>query len=77
MTGLAQQIEETEALLARLKRRAASAPCTEVGHDWHTIGGANAGCGPDCTCAVPVRECRRCGECDIALCSISLAQVQR
>ncbi len=64
MSRLLQLIEDAEARLAHLKRLAAAAPCVEVGHDWMFVGGANAGCGPDCCCSVPVRECRRCGDCD-------------
>ena len=33
-------------------------------HEWTEIGGTNAGCSPECTCSVPVYECRRCGESD-------------
>lgn len=36
----------------------------EAGHDWVASGGANAGCGEDCCCSVPVRVCRRCDVCD-------------
>jgi hypothetical protein len=36
----------------------------EEGHDMHHIGGCNAGCGPDCSCSVPVFECSRCKDCD-------------
>ncbi|KAA5603963.1 hypothetical protein F1188_18250 [Roseospira marina] len=64
MSGLADEIEAAEAHVAALKRCAAAAPCAEVGHDWVPLGGANAGCGPDCCCSIPVHECRRCGDCD-------------
>lgn len=36
----------------------------ETGHDWHSLGGCNAGCHADCSCSVPVNFCRRCGDCD-------------
>ncbi len=36
----------------------------EAGHDWHSIGGCNAGCHEDCSCSVPVNVCSRCGDCD-------------
>jgi hypothetical protein len=36
----------------------------EVGHDWQSIGGCNAGCGDFCACSVPVHTCTRCGDCD-------------
>lgn len=37
----------------------------EAGHDWHSLGGCNAGCHPEhCACSVPVNTCRRCGDCD-------------
>lgn len=40
--------------------------CAEVGHHWKHLGGCNAGCDldRDCTCSIPVHECRRCGDCD-------------
>lgn len=34
------------------------------GHDWRSIGGANAGCDDVCRCSVPVHQCARCGDCD-------------
>jgi hypothetical protein len=36
----------------------------ENGHDWKSVGGANAGCGKNCSCSVPVHECTRCGDSD-------------
>lgn len=36
----------------------------EAGHDWQSIGGANAGCHPLCSCSVPVNRCSRCGDSD-------------
>jgi hypothetical protein len=38
--------------------------CQDGKHDWQRIGGANAGCGKDCSCSVPVYECAICGDCD-------------
>lgn len=38
--------------------------CQDGNHDWKFRGGANAGCGPDCACSVPVHECAMCGDCD-------------
>lgn len=64
MPQLADQIADAEACLARLKRQAASATCADLGHDWQSIGGCNAGCDDDCACSVPVHECTRCGDCD-------------
>ena len=63
---LKDEIEATEAHLAALRLKAASATCAEVGHRWKHIGGANAGCefGHDCTCSTPVQECEVCGACD-------------
>lgn len=61
---LLDQITETEARLAQLKRQAASASCAEVGHRWKSVGGANAGCCIDCWCSVQVNECEVCGDCD-------------
>lgn len=65
MAELARKIEEARANLAALEQAAQHATCRELGHDWHSCGGANAGCGhPGCSCSVPVHECRRCGDCD-------------
>lgn len=62
--GLARQIEEAEAHLARLKRQAARATCVELGHAWKHVGGCRCGCFDDACCSVPVHECERCGDCD-------------
>lgn len=35
----------------------------EAGHALKPLGGANAGCAPDCHCSVPVNSCI-CGHCD-------------
>jgi len=63
---LQDEIAETEAKLAALKQRAATATCAEAGHRWKSVGGANAGCelGDECDCSVAVRECEVCGVCD-------------
>lgn len=61
---LADRIAEAEAKLARLKREAATADCNDLGHDWASDGGCNAGCHRDCVCSVQVNTCRRCGDCD-------------
>jgi len=61
---LADQIADAEATLARLKRQAASATCADLGHDWHSTGGRNAGCHEWCGCSIPVQVCQRCGDCD-------------
>lgn len=60
---LGDQLAAARNNLARLERLAAQASCAEVGHRWEFTGGCNAGCGPDCSCSVPVHECR-CGDCD-------------
>ncbi|KAA0571114.1 hypothetical protein [Azospirillum sp. Sh1] len=62
--NLLEQIIATEAKLAQLRQQLAAAPCAEVGHRWKHVGGANAGCGPDCGCSVPVHRCEACGDCD-------------
>jgi len=61
---LADELEEAEARVAELKRRAATATCAEIGHDWQCLGGRNCGCHDWSNCSVPVHECRRCGGCD-------------
>lgn len=38
--------------------------CANGNHKWQLIGGANAGCSPDCACSVPVHECSDCKDCD-------------
>ena len=62
--NLLDEIAETEAKLAQLKRQYAAAPCAEVGHRWKLLGGANASCCRDCSCSVAVHECEVCGDCD-------------
>jgi len=68
MNGIAKKLEDAKAEVARLERIAGSATCREMGcHDWQSIGGTNASCGDlgkDCSCSVPVLQCRRCGDCD-------------
>lgn len=62
---LAEKLDAARAQVERLERQAAAATCAELGrHDWHSSGGCNAGCGPDCYCSVPVHECARCKDCD-------------
>jgi hypothetical protein len=61
---LKDEIIEAEARLEALKRRAAFASCSEIGHDWECLGGCSAGCDEECDCSVPVHECRRCKACD-------------
>jgi hypothetical protein len=65
MSDLLAELAEAEALAERLRRRVAAAPCAEVGHDWHRIGGSNAGCDDNwCCCSVPVHICAKCSDCD-------------
>lgn len=61
--SLADQIADAEAVLAALRAKAALS-CKDGRHDWKMIGGANAGCGPDCACSVPVHRCESCGDYD-------------
>lgn len=61
---LLDEIADAEAKLAELRRRAATATCAEAGHRWKCVGGRNAGCGPYCSCSVPVHECEVCGDSD-------------
>lgn len=63
---LLTEIEAAEAHLEQLRRQAAAAACTEVGHRWKFVGGRQAGCdlGADCGCSVPVHTCEVCGDCD-------------
>ena len=64
MTDLLAELERVEAQAFALRREIAAGPCREFGHDWKFHGGANAGCGPDCSCSVPVAVCVKCGDCD-------------
>lgn len=63
MGNLRDHLEAAKAEVARLERIAATAECSEIGHNWELTGGANCGC-KDGTCSVPVNTCARCGECD-------------
>ena len=63
-TPLELELEAAEANIAAIRQKIKQGPCREYGHDWHLLGGANAGCGDDCSCSVPVYECRKCGDCD-------------
>ena len=62
--SLAEEIEAAENKLDQLRRRAASASCIEVGHDWKQLGGSNCGCHEDACCSVPVYACTKCKDCD-------------
>lgn len=65
MTKLAEQLDAARAEVSRLERIAATATCRELGRcDMQSIGGCNAGCGPDCACSIPVHQCSRCRDCD-------------
>ena len=61
---LLDELAKVEAQAHALRREIAQGPCREYGHDWQFYGGANAGCGPDCGCSVPVNVCSKCGDCD-------------
>ena len=63
---LLTDLGKARARVAQLERAVRQASCREVGHDWKSIGGCNAGCrlGKDCGCSVPVHECTKCGDCD-------------
>lgn len=61
---LAEELAEAEAKVAQLKRRALTATCAEIGHDWHSTGGRNCGCHEWAGCSIPVNECRCCEACD-------------
>ena len=61
---LLKDLAEAEDYVAVLRREIAAGPCKEYGHDWHLLGGRNAGCADNCNCSVPVYRCRKCGDCD-------------
>ena len=61
---LTLKLEQAEALAQQIRHEIANGPCRSYGHDWHPHGGANACCGPDCSCSVPVMICSKCGDCD-------------
>jgi hypothetical protein len=54
-----ERLAELERETARLRRVIAYRSCAE-GHTWVCEGGANAGCGDDCACSVPVYRCSVC-----------------
>lgn len=64
MADLHQDLADAEAQVARIKQQIEQGPCREVGHDWYSVGGKNAGCSKDCGCSVPVHVCTRCGDSD-------------
>lgn len=64
MSRLTEAREAAIAELARIEREIAQGPCREYGHDWNSIGGANAGCCELCSCSVPVYVCAKCGDID-------------
>lgn len=64
MTVLADRLEAARAEVARLEREFAQGSCREVGHQWESYGGRNAGCSLACCCSVPVNVCTKCGDCD-------------
>ena len=55
------ELEQAETIALQIRREIAAGPCRSHGHDWQFHGGANAGCGPDCSCSVPVMICSKCG----------------
>lgn len=63
-TDIREEIADTQARLDVLKKQLAEGSCTDIGHDWQSIGGCNCGCHPDAGCSVPVLQCTRCGDCD-------------
>lgn len=63
-TDIREEIADTQARLDMLKKQLAEGSCTDIGHDWQSIGGCNCGCHPDACCSVPVLQCTRCGDCD-------------
>lgn len=62
--NLLVELEEARAKVAQIEREVAAGPCREVGHDWQSTGGCNAGCSLECSCSVPVNECTKCRACD-------------
>lgn len=62
--GIAEELAEARANVARLEREVSQATCREVGHRWKHMGGRNCGCHDGASCSVPVHECTVCGDCD-------------
>lgn len=62
--NLRDELAEVEAKAEHLRRRIGASTCAEAGCDMQFVGGANAGCGEDCNCSVPVYECTRCHDSD-------------
>lgn len=61
--NLAKRLQIARDEADRLERLVASAPCSQLGHDWEGIGGCNCGCEGG-QCSVPVKFCKRCRDCD-------------
>lgn len=61
---LLKRLADLEAQAEHVRREIAQGPCKQYGHEWEPLGGANAGCGNDCACSVPVHRCVKCSDCD-------------
>jgi hypothetical protein len=64
MMELLERLADLEAQAEQVRREIAQGPCKQYGHEWELLGGANAGCGNDCACSVPVYRCTKCSDCD-------------
>lgn len=64
LNKIVAELEDAKARVTTLQRQYKQASCLEVGHDWQSFGGANAGCSDWCACSVPVNVCSKCGDCD-------------
>lgn len=64
MADLIKELEETEAKAALIRNLIRDGDCAQYGHTWTDVGGCNAGCGPFCSCSVPVHKCSKCGDMD-------------
>ena len=61
---LLEKLEKAKAQVFAVECEIKDALCSDVGHDWVSHGGANAGCDRDCRCSVPVHRCSKCGDFD-------------
>jgi hypothetical protein len=62
--SMQRELEEARDRVAQLEQAIKHGKCSETGHNWEHIGGANAACCDTCNCSIPVYQCSKCGDCD-------------
>ncbi len=64
VADLYSELEQVEAKAALIRAQIRDGDCKNYGHDWSDTGGANAACDEWCSCSIPVRRCKKCGDLD-------------